>query len=77
MQWYHPYVVSDLVQRRTDVIKTRGSCLTCVMDAPSQPAGCPVAPPVPSFPFQYVVGIWTVWDTTGRRCSMPTLVGLV
>ena len=22
----------------TDIIKTRGSCLTCVMDAPSQPA---------------------------------------
>ena len=25
-------------------------------DAPSQPAGVPVAPPSPSFPFQYVVG---------------------
>ena len=34
----------------TDVIKTRGGCLTCVKDAPSQPAGSPVAPPVPSFP---------------------------
>ena len=40
----------------TDIIRTRGSCLTCVRDAPSQPAGSPVAPPVPSFPFQYVVG---------------------
>ena len=37
----------------TDIIKTRGSCLTCVKDAPSQPAGTPVTP---SFPFQYVVG---------------------
>ena len=40
----------------TDLIRTRGSCLTCVRDAPSQPAGSPVSPPVPSFPFQYVVG---------------------
>ena len=40
----------------TDIIKTRGSCLTCVRDAPSQPAGKPVAPPTPSFPFQFVVG---------------------
>ena len=40
----------------TDVIKTRGGCLTCVKDPPSQPAGSPVAPPVPSFPFRYVVG---------------------
>ena len=40
----------------TDVIKTRSSCLTCEKDAPSQPAGSPVAPPVPSLPFQYVPG---------------------
>ena len=40
----------------TDIIKIRGSCLTCVRDAPSQPAGMPTAPPSPSFPFQYVVG---------------------
>ena len=33
-----------------DVIKTRGSCLTCVNDAPFQPAGSPVAPPIPSYP---------------------------
>ena len=39
-----------------DIIKTRGGCLTCVRDAPSQPAGFPVAPPSSSFPFQYVVG---------------------
>ena len=37
----------------TDIIKMRGSCLTCVRDAPSQPAG---TPPSPSFPFQFVVG---------------------
>ena len=40
----------------SDIIRTRGSCLTCVRDAPSQPAGTPIAPPTPSFPFQYVVG---------------------
>jgi hypothetical protein len=40
----------------TDIIKTRGGCLTCVRDAPSQPAGTPVTPPKPSFPFQFVVG---------------------
>jgi hypothetical protein len=40
----------------TDIIKTRGGCLTCIQDAPSQPAGLPIAPPSPSFPFQYVVG---------------------
>ena len=39
-----------------DILRTRGKCLTCARDAPSQPAGTPVAPPVPSFPFQYVVG---------------------
>ena len=32
------------------IIKTRGSCLTCVRDAPAQPAGVPVAPPTPCFP---------------------------
>jgi hypothetical protein len=40
----------------TDIIKMRGGCLTCVRDAPSQPAGTPVTPPTPSFPFQFVVG---------------------
>ena len=40
----------------TDILRTRGACLTCARDAPSQPAVTPVSPPVPSFPFQYVVG---------------------
>jgi hypothetical protein len=40
----------------TNIIRTRGGCLTCVRDAPSQPAGTPVTPPTPSFPFQFVVG---------------------
>jgi hypothetical protein len=40
----------------TDIIKTRGGYLTCVQDAPSQPAGTPVTPPTPSFPFQFEVG---------------------
>jgi hypothetical protein len=39
-----------------DIMRTRGSCMTCVRDTPSQPAGVPIAPPTPSFPFQYVVG---------------------
>jgi hypothetical protein len=39
-----------------DILRTRGSCMTYVRDAPSQPSGVPVAPPTPSFPFQYVVG---------------------
>jgi hypothetical protein len=40
----------------TDIIKTRGGCLTCIRDAPSQPAGSPMTPPSPSFPFQFVLG---------------------
>ena len=40
----------------TDVIKTSGSCLTRVKDAPSHPEDSPVALPVPSLPFQYAVG---------------------
>jgi hypothetical protein len=39
-----------------NIIKTRGGCLTFIRDAPSQPAGSPMQPPSPSFPFQYVVG---------------------
>ena len=39
-----------------DIIRTRGRCMTCARDAPSQPAGTPIAPPTPSFPFQYIVG---------------------
>ena len=32
----------------TDIIKTRGKCMTCTRNAPSQPAGKPVPPPNPS-----------------------------
>ena len=39
----------------TDIIKTRGKCMTCTKNAPSQPSGKPVPPPTPSYPFQYVV----------------------
>ena len=39
----------------TDIIKTRNTCLTCIKEAPSQPAGTPTPPPVPAFPFQYIV----------------------
>ena len=39
----------------TDIQRKRGSCKTCARDAPSQPAGTPIPPPVPSYPFQYVV----------------------
>ena len=38
-----------------DNINTRGSCMTCVREAPSQPAGFPVSPPSPDFPFQMLV----------------------
>jgi hypothetical protein len=38
-----------------DIIKTRGSCMTCVRGAPSQPAGFPVSPPSPDYPFQMLV----------------------
>merc|ERR1712055_1204888 len=38
-----------------DILRTRGGCMTCARDAPSQPANTPVDPPTPSFPFQYVV----------------------
>ena len=27
-----------------DILRTRGSCMTCIREAPSQPAGFPVAP---------------------------------
>ena len=39
----------------TDIIKTRGSCKTCIREAPSKPAGFPTAPPIPDYPFQMVV----------------------
>ena len=38
-----------------DVVKRRHTCSTCIRDAPSQPAGAPVAPPSPEYPFQMVV----------------------
>ena len=38
-----------------DIVKTRGSCMTCIREAPSQPAGFPVAPPSPHYPFQMLV----------------------
>ena len=38
-----------------DIIKTRNTCMTCIKEAPSQPAGAPIAPPTPAFPFQYIV----------------------
>jgi hypothetical protein len=31
----------------TDIIRTRGTCMTCVREAPSQPADFPTAPPSP------------------------------
>ena len=38
-----------------DIFRTRGSCMTCVRDAPSQQAGFPVSPPSPNYPFQMIV----------------------
>ena len=38
-----------------DVLRRRHECTTCIRDAPSQPAGTPVAPPSPAYPFQMVV----------------------
>ena len=40
----------------TDVINSRHTCKTCIREAPSQPAGTPVPPPEPDYPFQMVVG---------------------
>merc|ERR1711942_90788 len=39
----------------TDITRTRAMCRTCVRNSPSQPAGKPVRPPSPSYPFQLVV----------------------
>ena len=39
----------------TDISRTRAMCRTCVRNSPSQPAGLPVRPPSPSYPFQLVV----------------------
>ena len=38
----------------TDIARVRAVCRTCVRNAPSQPAGMPVPPPSPSYPFQMV-----------------------
>ena len=38
-----------------DILKTRGSCMTCIREASSQPAGFPVAHPSPDYPFQMLV----------------------
>merc|ERR1719431_1699126 len=38
-----------------DINRTRAVCRTCVRNAPSQPAGTPVPPPSPSYPFEMVV----------------------
>jgi hypothetical protein len=40
----------------TEILTTRHACMTCIKDAPSQPAGVPVPPPSPEYPFQMVVG---------------------
>ena len=39
-----------------DIMRLRSECRTCVRNAPSQPAGKPVAPPSPDYPFQLIVG---------------------
>ena len=38
-----------------DIVRTRGSCMTCAREASSQPAGFRVAPPSPNYPFQMIV----------------------
>ena len=37
-----------------DIIRMRAICRTCVRNAPSQPAGLPVTPPSPSYPFEMI-----------------------
>ena len=39
-----------------DIINSRHTCGTCIRESPSQPAGVPVEPPSPEYPFQMVVG---------------------
>ena len=39
-----------------DIINSRHTCGTCIREAPSQPAGVPVQPPSPDYPFQMIVG---------------------
>ena len=38
-----------------EINRTMAMCRTCVRNAPSQPAGTPVPPPSPSYPFEMVV----------------------
>ena len=40
----------------TDIQKKRSMCRACIRNAPSQPAGPPVRPPSPEYPFQLIVG---------------------
>ena len=35
--------------------RTRDGCMTCIREGPSQPAGFPVSPPNPDYPFQMIV----------------------
>jgi hypothetical protein len=37
------------------ILRTSGSCMTCVREESSQPAGFPVAPPSSKYPFQMIV----------------------
>jgi hypothetical protein len=46
---YWPSITADLHN-------SRHNCKTCIREAPSQPAGTPVPPPEPDYPFQMVVG---------------------
>ena len=39
-----------------DIVNSRHTCGTCIREAPSQPAGMPVPPPVAEYPFQMVFG---------------------
>ena len=38
-----------------DIVRTRSSCMTCIREVPSQPAGFPVAPPSTDNPVQMLV----------------------
>ena len=38
----------------TDISRVRATCRTCVRNAPSQPAGPPVTPPSPCYPFEMI-----------------------
>ena len=39
-----------------DIRRKHGMCKACMRNAPSQPAGPPVRPPSPEYPFQLIVG---------------------